>query len=62
MLNGHLKDLIDREHLANYIQTKKFVFLNKIILDIVSKFIPHKKVVFDYREPFWINTQIKKSD
>ena len=37
----------------------RFSFFNKIILNIVSNFIPHETVICDDRDLPWINTRIK---
>ena len=34
-------------------------FFNKTTLNIVSNFVPHDTIIYDDRDPPWINTQIK---
>ena len=56
-------NLIGKEHLVSKLNVNELVsFFNKIILNIVSNFIPHETVVCDDRDPpLWINARIKNS-
>ena len=35
---------------------------NQTIINILFKFIPHETVLFDDRDPLWMNKEIKKID
>ena len=37
-----------------------FYFFTKTLLNIIQNFIPHETVVFDDRDPPWMNKEIKK--
>ena len=42
-------------------QHKRYISLfNKTVKNIISKYVPHKTVTFDDRDPPWINNSVKK--
>ena len=46
--------------LSNVNVDEKVYFLTKTLLNIIQNFVPHETIVWDERDPPWINKEIKK--
>ena len=46
--------------LSNVNVDEKVYFFTKTLLNIIQNFIPHETIIFDDRDPPWINKEIKK--
>ena len=45
--------------LSNVSTDKKVCYFTKTLINVIHNFIPHERLVFDDRDPRWINSEIK---
>ena len=41
---------------------KKICCFTKTLLNIIPNFIPHERIICDYKDKLWINNEIKKTN
>ena len=65
LLTNHFTN--DSSSSTDFIFTSKFIFktvnekiqvVSEVLMNILSNFVPHKSLKFDYKQPPWMNPEI----